>query len=98
MKKIVSIIVLLVLISGCGGSSNSRSSRGDQNGTTPIAVPPPSNTPTEVIYMVLDEPYQVYKYDEINKTSNKAQISIIHFEDGSTGAVLKVGSATLTRY
>lgn len=96
MKKIVSIIVILISISGCGGSSNSRSNIGNDN-TTPVA-PPPSNNPTEVVAMVLDEPYQVDKYDEINKTSNEAKIEVIHFEDGGTAAILRAGSATLSRY
>ncbi|SFV55838.1 hypothetical protein MNB_SV-6-673 [hydrothermal vent metagenome] len=48
--------------------------------------------------MVLDEPYQVDKYDEINKTSNEAKIEVIHFEDGGTAAILRAGSATLSRY
>ena len=96
MKKIVSIIMLLALISGCGGSSKSRSYDGNSSGSDPVA--PPSDNPTEVIAMVLDEPYQINKNDEINKTSNEAKVAIVHFEDGNTAVILRVGSATLTRY
>ncbi len=99
MKKIVLITILLVAITGCGHSSHRGSGLNDNNGTSPITpTPSPSDSPTEVITMTIDEPYQVYKYDEINKTSNEAQVEIVHFEDGNTAAILRVGSATLTRY
>jgi len=88
--------MLLALISGCGDSSKSRSYDVNSSGGDPV-VPPPDN-PTEVVAMVLDEPYQVNKNDEINKTSNEARVAIIHFEDGNTAAILRVGSATLTKY
>jgi len=93
VKKLISIITLVVFIAGCGGSSNSRDNVSD----APAIETPPTN-PTEVITMNLDESYQISNYDELNKTSNEAKVEIIHFEDGGTSVVLREGSATLTKY
>lgn len=94
MKKIISIILMILFVSGCGGSTKSR---GDVTPIEPPVETPPED-PIESITMVLDEVYQVNKYDELNKTSSEARAEIVHFADGGTAVVLREGSAILTKY
>jgi len=105
VKKIISIIIFMIFVAGCGGSSNNRGAvavvppvENPPNVPDVPAETPPPNNPVEVITMVLNEPYQVDRNDELNKTSDEASVEVIHFEDGGTAVVLREGSATLTKY
>ncbi len=92
MKKLLILISVFFLV-GCGGGSG-----GGSGSSSSATVPVEPTLPDGTEKMIAGQTYQVSSGDQVVKTSEDAQIKVIHV-DGETNSTIELvtGEANIVR-